>query len=269
MNPWQALGLGPTRDERAIKRAYTKLLREHPPETDPAGFQSLRQAYETATFLSRLPPGTVLKQAADGDETPGVERDAIEAGLVPPAAPAGTEAGEPSPPAARQETEPSWFPEAKALLERIAADFPDHSKRQFEAYWAGIIDAPVLWNLDAKGWVGWNLFGFLGRSLLDHRDRPTEAHIGREAWLRLDTAFGWSDGESSLYAAFPEDLADAVLDPIREARGLRRSVDLAAPPPRASDLADMRTNRSRSKYQWAVWPLGFLLFQIIKQCMNS
>jgi len=45
---WTVLGLEPTEDVRAIKRAYARLIRDNRPEDDPDGFIRIRQAYEAA-----------------------------------------------------------------------------------------------------------------------------------------------------------------------------------------------------------------------------
>ena len=48
MNCWEFLKIEPTKEEREIKRAYSKLLPKYHPEKDHDGFMRLRQAYEEA-----------------------------------------------------------------------------------------------------------------------------------------------------------------------------------------------------------------------------
>ena len=44
--PWEILGVPEDVDVRQLKRAYAAQIKKHPPETDPEGFQKVRQAYE-------------------------------------------------------------------------------------------------------------------------------------------------------------------------------------------------------------------------------
>ena len=56
MSCWIFLGIAPTQDQGAIRLAYRSLLPRHHPETDPQGFQALREAYEAALQQARSEP---------------------------------------------------------------------------------------------------------------------------------------------------------------------------------------------------------------------
>lgn len=73
---WDVLGIAPTQDEKAIRRAYAARLRALDPDKDPAGFQRLRAAYEGALRM-RARPQTVVSHAAP-DPAPAPERPAAE-----------------------------------------------------------------------------------------------------------------------------------------------------------------------------------------------
>ncbi len=63
-DPFDVLGIAPTDDLSAVKRAYFSALKVHPPHSDPAGFRRLRAAYDTL-----LKPGALktLSWTADFD----------------------------------------------------------------------------------------------------------------------------------------------------------------------------------------------------------
>ena len=50
---WAILGIEPTTDSSAIRRAYAQALRRTNPDDDPVGFANLRQAYELALARAR------------------------------------------------------------------------------------------------------------------------------------------------------------------------------------------------------------------------
>ena len=47
-NIWEILGIRPTEDKRAIRRAYAQACRTCHPEDQPEEFRQLHQAYEQA-----------------------------------------------------------------------------------------------------------------------------------------------------------------------------------------------------------------------------
>lgn len=50
--PWDALGIESNADERAVRRAYAKLLKQQRPDEDADAFQRLRYAYESALQMA-------------------------------------------------------------------------------------------------------------------------------------------------------------------------------------------------------------------------
>jgi hypothetical protein len=86
---WQVLGLAPTDDVRAIKRAYAACLKRCRPEDDPEGFAQLRGAYEwllaqvgagvqPSTRPSMAVPAVLQPSAHDEVDRPAGSQPAVE-----------------------------------------------------------------------------------------------------------------------------------------------------------------------------------------------
>lgn len=45
-DPHAVLGISAEADAEAVRGAYLRLVKEHPPDRDPAGFERVRDAYE-------------------------------------------------------------------------------------------------------------------------------------------------------------------------------------------------------------------------------
>lgn len=91
MTLWTTLGLAPTNDEREIRRAYARRLKEVHPEDDPVGFQALREAYEHASNMARggwavQTPRVIVRDKADqdADTDPSFDDDEDDAWGEPP-----------------------------------------------------------------------------------------------------------------------------------------------------------------------------------------
>ncbi|NCI15738.1 J domain-containing protein [Cronobacter muytjensii] len=65
MDAWSLLGLEPTKDKSALRRAWAKVVKQHRPDQDPQMYQRLREAYEAA---QRYQEEEDLDDATDGDE---------------------------------------------------------------------------------------------------------------------------------------------------------------------------------------------------------
>lgn len=57
MDCFRELGLPWGADERDVRRAYAALIKQYRPESHPAEFARIRDAYEAARRISRMPPG--------------------------------------------------------------------------------------------------------------------------------------------------------------------------------------------------------------------
>lgn len=66
--PWSSLGIDPTGDERAIKRAYAKKLKEIDVEAEAAKFIALRQQFEQAQREARWIGADAAEDWDDGDD---------------------------------------------------------------------------------------------------------------------------------------------------------------------------------------------------------
>lgn len=86
---WDRLGLEPTNDTAAIRRAYAALIRQYRPDSHPAEFSQIREAYEVAMQLARDEPAPEAEPAPSPDRLP---HEPESAPAVPAAVPAQADA---------------------------------------------------------------------------------------------------------------------------------------------------------------------------------
>lgn len=77
IDPYETLGVGREAGDEEIKRAYFRLVREHPPEREPERFREVRAAYDrirtaerrsaTNLFLLQPPPELPSRRAPSYD----------------------------------------------------------------------------------------------------------------------------------------------------------------------------------------------------------
>lgn len=162
---FERLGLRPDAQERDVKRAYARLLKDTRPAEDPEGFQRLREAYEVALDQAVR----VVQYADETDSTVAEPGEALGRSEpdVPPEPLAVTEAvQEPKPEETRVTMTPVQI--AHLILERVAAQPSPEAAHQWLA------EQPFLWQLDIKHAVAdvlpWALANFEEPLLADSLD---------------------------------------------------------------------------------------------------
>jgi len=134
------LGVTADADERAVKRAYARLLKTTRPDEDPAGFQRLHEAYQEALLLLRE---QVLEVA---------DADAYIVHVSPDTSPPSPYAGHSD--ALAQERPAPCIDEAMlraALIARAEGDLPSGFRHYLEHH-------PDLYDLEMKRRIGQAIF---------------------------------------------------------------------------------------------------------------
>ncbi|RKE37358.1 hypothetical protein B0G76_3607 [Paraburkholderia sp. BL23I1N1] len=65
--PWDLLGIAANADERTVRRAYARLLKQQRPDEDAEAFQRLRYAYESALQMAAGAAAPVIAETASGE----------------------------------------------------------------------------------------------------------------------------------------------------------------------------------------------------------
>ncbi|MFB0841102.1 tetratricopeptide repeat protein [Paenibacillus oleatilyticus] len=193
MQVWEILGIEPTHEISAIKKAYAAKLKIHHPEDDPAGYQQLREAYDQAIKLAKRQQ----KQTSRSNEEQEVyatldvtQEDGSEAEDI-----AEHEEDElydeddgpqriPRMVIWQEQDQGRDDPESEAehfigRVERLYRNFPS---RIDSAQWAELLNSDVVWNINLQSGISGRLLGFLE----EHYFLP------KEVWKLLDSTFHWN-----------------------------------------------------------------------------
>ncbi|MDR0210810.1 MAG: J domain-containing protein [Pseudomonas putida] len=240
MDAWEVLGLEADADERAIKRAYARLLKVHRPDEDAEAFQRLREAYESALGEARW--RAEYESEEDGDIAQPL---LAEAAVVQEQAP---------PPALLPATEiPADYhlaavPEPEISMTLIRQWLEEGRERQLIEVLPGLLSSEALLSFDRRQQFEEHLL-----ELLEYNE-----HWSPALFERISQLLGWDDARGHLPCE-PwrwHRLLDRCTA-VAELEGLRRDLDGPRPERALSfvfnDLDDLHRRRLADSFTQSEW----------------
>lgn len=178
MNIWAVLGIEPTEEVKAIKRAYARKLKECHPEENPEGFQLLRQSYESALEEAKLMSEPGAKSELSATELERLRSPELTAAEPGPESP------------------------VTLFMLRCSELYADIARRIDPKEWQELLDDELFWPIETRERIGRELFGFL----LKHPFLPKKVlHL-------LDRHFEWTVSERHLYDHYEQAEISLLLE---------------------------------------------------------
>ena len=188
MTNWEILGILPTDDTTAIKKAYRNLLAETNPEDKPEEFMALRQAYEEAMDYARN-GGTEPEADCSGGNGSDMQNPsyiALHGDLLP-------------------EDHPAW-----RWTKNLQALYLDFSRRIRPENWAALLEDPVCTRIDTAA----DAEDALLRMLMEWWFLPDSAICA------MNEVFDFDGDRERLFARYPKDFVEAILlNPLQRGSG--------------------------------------------------
>ncbi|MGQ7933140.1 J domain-containing protein [Paraburkholderia sp. D1E] len=175
--PWDVLGIAANADERAVRRAYARLLKQQRPDEDAEAFQRLRYAYESALQMASAStkaaveplPGAETMQASRA--TPATQQTPQPSGFTP---------AQPEPEAHLRE--PDAFERAVQLWQNFVAQRDQlESHRSLQDLFADVV------NIQTRDELEW-------QALVHCLNEDTPATLR----MNLSAVLGWRDNAAHL-----------------------------------------------------------------------
>jgi len=214
MNCWEILGIESNVDKKAIKIAYSKLLKITRPDDDPDGFERLHSAYKTA-----------LNSVGGSNVAPAKEHDLVFNGLTPVDKIDADHSAIPIRPLENTlEHELSRDPD-KAVQDKLASEL-DNELSHFASLvteimknkssanslnsWESVVKSPLVTDLQYKDIAGDHVFDIISQKnvLSDEGDM---LYIEPNTLNHLNAYFSWNSNWAQLEAKFGRSRLDAVV----------------------------------------------------------
>lgn len=208
MSCWEILGIEPDADKKAIKIAYSKLLKTTRPDEDPEGFNRLHSAYKTALDAVTNPksPSLARSKPANFDTAPvDADQTSSSTSFVSPTA-IEPQASNDHRDELNDEFEQEWYRFA-ALVNQIMDE--QHTTNQTDT-WDAALKSPLLTDLRQKQRAGDYVFDAISsKNVLSLND--DKLYVESDTLNRLNTYFSWGANWAQLSEKFSQERLDAVL----------------------------------------------------------
>lgn len=250
MDPWVLLGIEPSDDTRAIKRAYAKKLKQTRPDEKPQEFQQLHSAYKRALTIAESPQPVIespqpvvaspqpvvensqplIETAQSGEDSPQPAMETHQ-----PAPPEETAVAEREPPpelppeqhsAAVEAERQKRIDEYRRVLQQVDRALENDRRIGMEKTWRFLAECSYLLEEEFNWNLGLGVFECFARFNSEAPEKGCNQKYRPQVTANIlaygDMLFGWSENRDYLYREFGEALCDAVLDSMQ---GEPQSVD--------------------------------------------
>jgi hypothetical protein len=210
MDRWSVLGLAPTEDITAIKKAYAKMLKIHHPEEDPEGFQRLREAYDKAIKYAKEIRTVRDTAVLDQDEIPALDQAAAYTfGNIQYEESIFQEYEDMAPNETDLDLAEQEYIDIYQLNEEFMQNvrnlYKDFFMRNKAESWVKLLDSQVMWDIHNRESLSYQMLYFLK----EHHYLP------QEVWRILDNNFAWSQNYH-LYAELEEDFVEYIVNQVNQ-----------------------------------------------------
>lgn len=245
---WELLGIEPTSDQRAVKRAYARMIKRHPPDEQPDRFAEIREAYEAALedarygapadgeedwldradirvvtdeeFARILAGGDIdvpnsdrpERAATDGPQeradAPQFDESAFVAASDPKNA-FGAGKGDAD---KNRSADLDVYAAADAVIDRIETGFGDPFKRNQASWWRDVLSDSAMEDIRVRREVEEALFNILADRLHEAERKSDSSPItSSAAWSEIDRVFDWGAQDARLAREFGYDDFDRII----------------------------------------------------------
>ncbi len=190
MTVWEILGIDPSDDERAIKKAYAKGLKKHHPEEDPEGYQRLREAYDAA--LNQAKHGITFPQPDEYDEYDEYD----------------------------EETENDWNPQfvetaedtivhpVEGFMQEVQKLYDDFFARLDLEKWETLLQSDIVWDMQYSEPLQDRLIDFL----------TAHTFLPHSVWNLLEQTFQWTERKEEMTDWYGETTVQLLFEHINGSR---------------------------------------------------